>query len=346
MCLFLFLFFLFVDVFKSAMWSNLQAAVPRDDFELRLLADSLPDVALAGRAPSTTTKYSATYARWKRWPRDQGLPAFPASPYHFALYLRHLMAEARTAAPIESAVHAIAWVHHLAGERSPSEHPLVKDVLAGAQRLLAHHTCKKEPITVAQLEQLVNSKALSMASLYDIRSVLICLLAFAAFLRFDELAKLVRSDVEIDSEKLQLFIESSKTDKYRDGAWVVVAVTGKVTCPVNMMNRYLDKAQLSHDSPLFCQLTRTKYGYKARARGLSYTRLRELVIEVFRGIVPDLARIGTHSLRSGGATAAANAGVPDRLFLRHGRWSSVSAKDGYVKDSLASRLSVSKALGI
>ena len=68
-----------------------------------------------------------------------------------------------------------------------------------------------------------------------------------------------------------------------------------------MMNRYLDKAQLSRDSPHFCQLFKTKYGYKARARGLSYTRLRELVIESFRGIVPDLAGIGTHSLRSGGA---------------------------------------------
>ena len=136
------------------MWSNLQAAVPRDDLELRSLADSLPDVALAGRAHSTATKYSATYARWKRWARAQGLPAFPASPYHFVLYLRHLMEEAKTAsaALIESAVPVIAWVHHLAGGRSPSEHPLVKDVLAGAQRLLAHHTSKKEPITVAQLE--------------------------------------------------------------------------------------------------------------------------------------------------------------------------------------------------
>jgi len=38
--------------------------------------------------------------------------------------------------------------------------------------------------------------------------------------------KLVRSDVELDSEKLQLLIESSKTDKCRDGAWVVVAVSG------------------------------------------------------------------------------------------------------------------------
>ena len=86
----------------------------------------------------------------------------------------------------------------MVGEPSPPKHPLVKDVLAGAQRLLVHHTSKKEPVTVSQLEQLVNSKALSMASLYDIRSVVICLLVFAAYLRFNELAKLVRSDVELD----------------------------------------------------------------------------------------------------------------------------------------------------
>ena len=60
--------------------------------------------------------------------------------------------------------------------------------------------------------------------------------------------------------------------------------------------------------------------------------------------MPDISAIFTHSLRSGGATAAANAGIPDRLFKRHGRWSSDSARVGYVKDS--SRLSVSKALGV
>ena len=99
----------------------------------------------------------------------------------------------------------------------------MKDVPADAQRLLAHQTSKKEPITVARLDQLVNSMVLSMAFLYDIRSVLIFLLSFAAFLRFDELAKLVRSDVELNSEKFQLFIESSKTYKYRNGVWVVAA---------------------------------------------------------------------------------------------------------------------------
>ena len=81
-----------------------------------------------------------------------------------------MITDAKTASPIESAVHDITWVHHLVGERSPLAQLLVKDVLAGAQRLLADHTSKKEPITVSQLEPLVNSKALSMTSLYDIHS--------------------------------------------------------------------------------------------------------------------------------------------------------------------------------
>ena len=40
------------------------------------------------------------------------------------------------------------------------------------------------------------------------------------------------------------------------------------------------------------------------------------MLEAFKDIVPDISAIGTHSLRSGGATAAANAGVPDSDFLK------------------------------
>ena len=51
-----------------------------------------------------------------------------------------------------------------------------------------------------------------------------------------------------------------------------------------------------------------------------------------------------HSLRAGGATAAANAKVPDRMFKRHSRWKSENAKDGYVKNDVRSRLEVAKSL--
>ena len=67
-----------------------------------------------------------------------------------------------------------------------------------------------------------------MASLYNIRSVVICLIySFCYIFRFDELAKLVRSDVEIKSDMFKLFIESSKTAQYRNGPWVVIDSSGK-----------------------------------------------------------------------------------------------------------------------
>ena len=61
------------------------------------------------------------------------------------------------------------------------------------------------------------------------------------------------------------------------------------------------------------------------------------------GLAPE--KYGVHSLRAAGATAAANAVVPDRAFKRHGRWKSENAKDGYVKDTLEYWLNVSKRLG-
>ena len=59
----------------------------------------------------------------------------------------------------------------------------------------------------------------------------------------------------------------------------------------------------------------------------------------------DPKQFGTRSLWAGGATAAANAGVPDRLFKHHGRWRSKTARDGYVKDSVERTLTVSIGLG-
>ena len=86
-----------------------------------------------------------------------------------------------------------------------------------------------------------------------------------------------------------------------------------------------------------------------RLRGtglLSYTTVREQ----FRGKMLELgypvSGYGLHSLRAGGASAAAQAGVPDRLFRQHGRWRSETAKDGYIEDSVENRLTVSKSIGI
>ena len=59
---------------------------------------------------------------------------------------------------------------------------------------------------------------------------------------------------------------------------------------------------------------------------LNYSCIRDYFKFTFRGLVADISPFDTHSLRAGGASAAANAGVPERLFQRHGRWKSISAE--------------------
>ena len=74
-------------------------------------------------------------------------------------------------------------------------------------------------------------------------------------------------------------------------------------------------------------------------------RLRELVRGKLAKVGYEVEHFSLHSFRAGGDTKTANTGLPGRLFKRHGKWKSESAKDDYVKDSLEDRLRVSKSLG-
>ena len=60
--------------------------------------------------------------------------------------------------------------------------------------------------------------------------------------------------------------------------------------------------------------------------------------------VSDPDSYSSHSLRAGGATTAAANGVPDRIFKKHGRWKSDTAKDGYIHEDIDELLTVSKSL--
>ena len=51
---------------------------------------------------------------------------------------------------------------------------------------------------------------------------------------------------------------------------------------------------------------------------MSYSQAKELIKKELGKEGLDPTMFGIHSLRSGGATAAAVLGVPDRLFQRHG----------------------------
>ena len=115
-------------------------------------------------------------------------------------------------------------------------------------------------------------------------------------------------------------------------------------CPVRVLERFLVAGKHAPADPILRRVTtcRRKQDYLRGA--MSYRRARELVSQTLSrvGISPE--GFGTHSLRAGGATAAARAHVPDRLIQRHGGWLCPGSKDKYINDSLNDALSVSRAV--
>ena len=89
-----------------------------------------------------------------------------------------------------------------------------------------------------------------------------CLVAYAGFMRYDELVKLKGSDVTFNAKGMVVKIESSKTDQYRKGQSLVIARTGQVTCLVAMVERYCRMGEIDHTSQakLFRGIVNTKGG--------------------------------------------------------------------------------------
>ena len=172
---------------------------------------------------------------------------------------------------------------------------------------------------------------------------------FAGFLRYDELANIRCCDLQLSPRCVTIKIPKSKTDQLRQGKEVLVARTGSDTCPVAMLEQYLKRGHIDLSSQLFLfrPITGSKVEKLRNAGRLTYTRLRELLKSKLDELGYSSAVFGVHSLRAGGgATAAAGSGLPDRLFKKHGRWRSETAKDGYIEDSLEQRLLVTEQLGL
>ncbi|KAL5517290.1 hypothetical protein EMCRGX_G002814 [Ephydatia muelleri] len=103
-----------------------------EDPELQRIAQSLPATVLRSRADSTTKKYVGAYQRWKTWAEARHeVPAFPVQAVHLALYLRHLSESVQSKAAVEEAVHALSWLHEVAGLEPVSSVPIVQATLSG-----------------------------------------------------------------------------------------------------------------------------------------------------------------------------------------------------------------------
>ena len=157
--------------------------------------------------------------------------------------------------------------------------------------------------------------------LSDMRLATACLLGYATFLRFSELVDLRPCDFSIVADVMTIHIPRSKNDQLRQGDEVVLVRTRSKTCPVSRLESYLHRVEMTlrDERFLFRTILKMKNGKRLQDLGkISYSCLCSLFLKKIAALGFPAQEFDLHNIRSGGATAATNAQVPDRIFKRHG----------------------------
>ena len=296
--------------------------------ELAKLARALPTILVQHRAPGTVRTYISSFNLWKEWAKGYNAPYLPADVTHFALYLVFLIQQERSLSTVNSAIYGVNWVHKICGHAELAAHPLISQIREAAQRILAKAPKRKSPLSTEVVKSILSR--LADGNLAELQVAAFVALGFFGFLRWDDLTQLSLDCLKFETTHLAVFLEKRKNDQFRQGSWVMISRSAVEPCPVQIIQSFIDKGRHVNSSKLFRKILHSKNGFSLRADPMSYSRANELFKAELKKEGLDTKSYGLHSLRAGGATAAAALGVPDRLFQRHGGWRSEKAKNNYV----------------
>lgn len=327
--------------------------------ETKQLRAQLKKYAMVSKAENTFKKYRTPWKRWIKWSvtrsrRGEPTPTLPATPFDVALFLVHLANDPnKYKTVVETAVTAINFAHRINNFPEPYGH-LAKAVNEAIKRERGCPVKKAKPLTTEILRSIAEVWALPAAPLWQNMMITMMSVGFGAFLRLDELSSVRRSDVVFYKDHMRIFVRKSKTDQYRIGYWVIVARSTNFFNPVTLMENYIQRLQPGPEEYLFRTIWRrtlqTTGVESLGTRKLSsqdyHTYSRKALIEVV-GMSPQEAELYKgHSLRRGGATAAALARVPAPLRRIQGNWASQKSADGYVGPRPRDAMRVTRAMGL
>ncbi len=145
-------------------------------------------------------------------------------------------------APVFQACYSISWAHSMATlNLDPTATILPRMVVEAAKRKMGKQVMKKEPINIDILKNLVQ---LGTYNVKDLRVVLMCVVSFAAFLRYNEMAAIRRCDIVFNNNHLELFIKKAKNNVYREDNKVAIVRTNNSTCPYTLLQKYCQMANI------------------------------------------------------------------------------------------------------
>ena len=280
--------------------------------DLKSLHEATLNNLKSSKANNTLRAYKSDFKDFGAFCAKHGLNSLPSEPKIVSLYLTHLSKNSKIST-LRRRLVSISMVHKLKGHYLDTKHPIIVENLMGIRRVKGSIQKGKKPILINHLKLLINAiDDQKNETIKKLRDKSIILIGFGGGFRRTELVSLDQEDLEFVPEGLKITIKRSKTDQFGEGMTKGIPYfSNDKYCPVYHIKKWLEISKIK-TGPIFRRFAKGSVLTEHRLTDQSVVLIIKDCLKL-SGIAND--NFSGHSLRSGFATVAAEAGADERSIM-------------------------------
>ena len=285
----------------------------------------------SSKANNTVKAYRSDFNDFGLFCAQNGFKSLPSEPKIVSLYLTHLSTKDIKVSTLQRRLVSIGVIHKLKGHYLDTKHPIIIENILGIKRRKGSIQKGKKPLLINNLKTIINViDEYNKEYLKKYRDRSIILMGFSGGFRRNEIVSLDYDDLDFVTEGIKINLKRSKTDQFGEGSVKGLPYFENTQyCPVLSLKNWIEISKIS-SGPLFRRFS--------KGNKLSENRLTDqtvaLLIKKYLNIAGiDSKNYSGHSLRSGFATSAAEAGAEERTIMAMTGHKSTEMVRRYIKDA-------------
>ena len=283
------------------------------------------------KANNTVRAYKSDFNDFSLFCAQNGFKSLPSEAKIVSLYLTHLSTKDFKMSTLKRRLVSIGIIHKLKGHYLDTKHPIILENVMGIKRRKGSVQRGKKPILINNLKKVINVIDEELGNeIKKFRDRSIILIGFSGGFRRNEIVSLDYQDLDFVSEGLKINLKKSKTDQFGEGSVKALPYFNNTQyCPVISLKKWINISNIN-SGPLFRRFS--------KSFNLSNNRLTDQTVALLIKKYLTLAGINSknysgHSLRSGFATSAADAGAEERSIMAMTGHKSPEMVRRYIKEA-------------
>ena len=283
------------------------------------------------KARNTVRAYKSDFEDFGLFCVKNGFNNLPSEPKIVSLYLTHLSSKEAKISTIKRRLVSIGVIHKMKGHYLDTKHPIIIENLMGIKRRKGTIQKGKKPLLINNLKTIINViNKEKDPDIKKLRNKAILLIGFSGGFRRNELVSLDLEDVEFVFEGLKITLKRSKTDQFGEGMIKGIPhFENSLYCPVTSLKRWISIAKIKN-GPIFRKFSK---GSKLTNHRLTDQSVALIIKDCLLKAGIDSKNYSGHSLRSGFATSAAEAGAEERSIMAMTGHKSTEMVRRYIKEA-------------